>query len=272
MARNSCSALRPIARYLVTWNAGGYQVSQSSFQGQSDPYRNQVLTWLSQLAEQDYQQDLPHAGPPPKTAPGSSQLAEQHHQQNGRCLARADGVLLDIRRRLEQEKTNEAGRIYSFHVTLYKWPKLGWVWLTCLGLAILAILALAVSAIAVELRLTRLAKESDDWRNKYQQLQGQYNKLVSDSTTLHESYRKAQVISDFTKKLRNIAENAERAKADDRAQVTMQLLYQVKGGSGELVSIPKPAEEWKKLCDFLDKCEKFFADKPQEPAKEGEGQ
>jgi capsid portal protein len=183
-------------------------------------------------------------------------------------------VLLDIRRRFEQEKTNEAGRIYSFDVTLYKWPKLGWVWLTCLGLAILAILALAVSAIAVELRLTRLAKELDEWRKEYQKLQGQYDKLVSASTTLHESYREAQVISEFTEKLRNIADKAEKAKADDRAQVAMELRYRVNDKVPELGEIKRRAEEWRKFCDFLDKCAEFFKvkDKPQEPAKQGEGQ
>ena len=263
MARNSCSALRPIARYLVTWNAGGYQVSQSSFQGQSDPYRNQVLTWLSQLAEQDYQQDLPHAGPPPQTAPGSSQLAEQHYQQVGRCLARADGVLLDIRRRLEQEKTNEAGRIYSFDITVYKWPRLGWVWLTCLGLAILA---LVVSALGLWLVAPRPAPQPN--------LATKPNE-PQDDALLRERYQQAQsTIQDLTRNLREAVDRARVNKAEANILV-MAFKYSTKDGETTIKDclVQKATEDWLRLCEFLEQCAKrFAADKPQEPAKQGEGQ
>jgi len=251
MARTVCSPLKPIASYQVAWQTGGYQLKESSLQEQTDPYRDKLLAWLNNLSADDY-------------------------KQNQRCLARADGVLLEIERRPDQDRArvDQAGSIYKYDVHLYKWPRLGWVWKTCL---VLAILALAVTALGLAMQLAmpaldpKLPEKYKELREQHDKLQLHYENLAKQHASLLDGYRKVQrTAGELNKQLFAIASNALREKADDLAKVTLELKYRVQNKLREPAEVGFPAENWLELCKFLDECAKQLSENQQAEQKPGE--
>jgi hypothetical protein len=305
MPRNVCSPLKPIASYVLTRKEGGYQVVRSTLEDQHDPYKHKVVHWVGHLSHEDYRREQSHTAGTTAVEREESRYSETHTKPNEatpaaepgmtrtgsrdhygdveRCLARANGVLLDIRRRFEKENTDQVGKIYTFDVTVYRWPKLGWAWAFCLALVVLAIAAHSLFGLLVKLRLSAQISQSPEEQpsNEYKQLKQEYDKLKQDYDNLSKLYRQtSNVAAELSKTLRDAEEYGKHLTGKKNDRISVSITYEADrvsspkprtsaggpSGSGKITYQPDPLrfppEDWIKFCTFLEECAKNFAANP----------